>query len=143
MRQRCVRRCGAWFALGALAIAVVVSSAAVAQRSRAFAASALSAAVPEVQRASGAGSAFATQTSGEAEQPAAGEKVFKQVCVLCHGDDGRGGDRGGAPLDAVTDSALVVSTVTDGRGSMPPLGDALTQDEIRAVAAYVVNELFK
>jgi len=26
---------------------------------------------------------------------------------------------------------------------MPPLGDALTQEEIRAVATYVVNELFK
>ena len=143
MRQQCVRRIGAGFALGAVATAVVVASGAVAQRNGAMAAPALAVTVREASRPSAAGSAFAAQVSGAAEEAAGGEKVFKQVCVLCHGDDGRGGDRGGAPLDAVTDPALVVSTVTDGRGSMPPLGDALTQEEIRAVAAYVVNELFK
>jgi mono/diheme cytochrome c family protein len=143
MRQQCVPRFGACLALGAIATAVVVASSAVAQRSGALPASPLTSAAPEKPPAGVAGSAFAAQVSGGAEQPAGGEKVFKQVCVLCHGDDGRGGDRGGAPLDAVADPALVISTVTDGRGSMPPLGDALTQEEIRAVAAYVVNELFK
>jgi mono/diheme cytochrome c family protein len=38
---------------------------------------------------------------------------------------------------------MVVGMVTDGRGNMPPLADALTAEQIRAVAAYVVNDLFK
>ncbi len=143
MRQQCVRRRGAGLALAAFATAAVISSAAVAQRRGALTAPVLTPAVRDQRHASAIGSAFAAQISAAAEQPAGGEKVFRQVCVLCHGDDGRGGDRGGAPLDAVTEPALVVSTVTDGRGSMPPLGDALTREEIRAVAAYVVNELFK
>ena len=74
---------------------------------------------------------------------AAGEEVFRQACVACHGEDGRGGHGGGAPLDQVTDAALVMTTVTDGRGNMPPLGGVLTAEQVRAVAAYVVNELFK
>ena len=52
--------------------------------------------------------------------------VFQQACVACHGEDGMGGHGGGAPLDMVTDPALVIATVNDGRGSMPPLGGVLT-----------------
>ena len=74
---------------------------------------------------------------------AEGEEVFQAACVACHGEDGRGGHGGGAPLDQVKDPALVMATVTDGRGNMPPLGGALTPEQIRAVAAYVVNDLFK
>ncbi len=63
---------------------------------------------------------------GARGSPLAGEEVFKAACVACHGEDGRGGHGGGAPLDQVTDPALVMTTVTDGRGSMPPLGGVLT-----------------
>ena len=72
-----------------------------------------------------------------------GEEVFKTACVACHGEDGKGGPGGGAPLDKVTDVAMVMALVADGRGNMPPLGDALTAEQIRAVAAYIVNDLFK
>jgi quinohemoprotein ethanol dehydrogenase len=74
---------------------------------------------------------------------AAGEDVFKTACVACHGEDGMGGHGGGAALDQVKDPAMVMATVVDGRGNMPPLGSMLTQDQIRAVAAYVTNGLFK
>jgi alcohol dehydrogenase (cytochrome c) len=82
--------------------------------------------------------------SGEAVTAVAvdGGEVFRQACVACHGEDGRGGHGGGAPLDLVTDAALVVGTVRDGRGNMPPLGGALTPEQIEAVADYVVTELF-
>jgi alcohol dehydrogenase (cytochrome c) len=73
----------------------------------------------------------------------AGEEVFKAACVACHGEDGFGGHGGGAPLDQVKDAALIMGIVTDGRGSMPPLGGALTPEQIRAVAAYVVTDLFE
>jgi len=72
-----------------------------------------------------------------------GEEVFKAACVACHGEDGMGGHGGGAPLDQVKDPALVMTTVTDGRGSMPPLAGLLTPAQIRAVAAYVTNGLFE
>ncbi len=78
-----------------------------------------------------------------AAQPSEGELVFKSACVACHGDDGRGGQGGGAPLENVTDANLVMAMVIDGRGNMPPLGGALTPEQVRAVASYVVNELFK
>jgi alcohol dehydrogenase (cytochrome c) len=74
---------------------------------------------------------------------AQGGEVFRSACVVCHGEDGRGGHGGGAPLDQVTDTAMVVATVTDGRGTMPPLAGVLTDEQIRAVAAYVTTELFK
>jgi mono/diheme cytochrome c family protein len=77
------------------------------------------------------------------EQPVQGEQVFQSACVACHGVDGRGGYGGGVPLDQVRDPALVVATVTDGRGQMPPLGELLTAEQISAVAAYIVDGLFK
>jgi mono/diheme cytochrome c family protein len=36
-----------------------------------------------------------------------------------------------------------MAMVTDGRGSMPPLAGLLTPEQMRAVAAYVTNGLFK
>jgi alcohol dehydrogenase (cytochrome c) len=86
----------------------------------------------------------AAAPSGEVVAAAAmdGAEVFRQACVACHGEDGRGGHGGGAPLDQVTDAALVVGMVRDGRGTMPPLVDALTPEQIEAVANYVVTELF-
>jgi alcohol dehydrogenase (cytochrome c) len=78
-----------------------------------------------------------------AELALAGEEVFKTACVACHGEDGMGGHGGGAPLDQVKDPALVMAMVNDGRGSMPPLAGLLTPEQVRAVAAYVTNGLFK
>jgi mono/diheme cytochrome c family protein len=74
---------------------------------------------------------------------AAGRQVFESACVACHGYDGRGGYGGGVPLDQVRDVALIAATVTDGRGNMPPLGDLLTPEQIRAVADFIVKDLFK
>jgi mono/diheme cytochrome c family protein len=87
------------------------------------------------------------QTAAEpaaAQAPASeGRQVFDSACVACHGYDGRGGYGGGVPLDQVRDVALIFATVTDGRGNMPPLGDLLSQEQIRAVADFIVKDLFK
>jgi alcohol dehydrogenase (cytochrome c) len=74
---------------------------------------------------------------------AEGAEVYRTACVACHGEDGTGGHGGGAPLDQVKDTQAVIATVTDGRGSMPPLAGLLTPEQIRAVAAYVTNGLFE
>jgi quinohemoprotein ethanol dehydrogenase len=72
-----------------------------------------------------------------------GAQIFQQACLPCHGADGKGGHGGGAPLNKVTDRALVARTVRDGKNSMPPFGAALSPEQIEAVSAYVVGELFK
>lgn len=93
-----------------------------------------------------AGPVLAQTGSEAAPAPAPvseGRQVFESACVACHGYDGRGGYGGGVPLDQVRDVALIFATVTDGRGNMPPLGDLLSQEQIRAVADFIVKDLFK
>jgi quinohemoprotein ethanol dehydrogenase len=72
-----------------------------------------------------------------------GAQVFQQACLPCHGADGKGGHGGGAPLNTASDVALVVKTVKEGKNNMPPFGVALSAEQIEAVSAYVVSELFK
>jgi len=72
-----------------------------------------------------------------------GREVFRTNCVPCHGEDGRGGHGGGAPLDGITDVSLIMTTVREGRGSMPPFGGALPSEQVEAVAKFVATELFK
>ncbi|HVZ21666.1 MAG TPA: PQQ-binding-like beta-propeller repeat protein [Vicinamibacterales bacterium] len=72
---------------------------------------------------------------------AAGRALFNQACVVCHGEDGKGGHGGGAPLDQLTDLAAVMQTVTAGRNAMPPFGRSFTPEQIRDVSAYVVSTL--
>lgn len=82
---------------------------------------------------------------------AAGEKIFTDNCVACHGDGGKGNRDMGAPnlTDAIWlyggDDATLTATIANGRGGvMPSWGYArkgstprLTEDQIRAVAVYV------
>jgi quinohemoprotein ethanol dehydrogenase len=72
---------------------------------------------------------------------AEGQRLFKQTCVICHGDDGKGGHTGGAPLDRVADFAAAIQTVTDGRNNMPAFRSSFTPEQIRDVSAYVVQTL--
>jgi len=70
-----------------------------------------------------------------------GQQVFTQVCVVCHGEDGKGGHTGGAPLDRIRDVSVAIQTITTGRNNMPPFGGSLTPEQIRDVGAYVVEVL--
>jgi quinohemoprotein ethanol dehydrogenase len=72
---------------------------------------------------------------------AEGKRLFTQACAVCHGDDGKGGHTGGAPLVGVSDLAAAIQTVTAGRNSMPPFRTAFTPEQIRDVSAYVVEGL--
>jgi alcohol dehydrogenase (cytochrome c) len=72
-----------------------------------------------------------------------GQKLYAQACVVCHGEDGKGGHGGGASLVALRDVAATIRTVTEGRNDMPPFSGTLTTDQIRDVAGYVVQVLAK
>ena len=72
-----------------------------------------------------------------------GHEVYAQVCVACHGEDGKGGHGGGMPLTSVPTIDFAVDTVTYGRNNMPPFGSSLSTAQIRAVSEYVVAEIAK
>jgi quinohemoprotein ethanol dehydrogenase len=71
----------------------------------------------------------------------AGQRLYEQACVVCHGADGKGGHGVGAPLVGITDLAAAVQTVTAGRNDMPPFRTSFTPEQIRDVSAFVVEVL--
>jgi mono/diheme cytochrome c family protein len=70
-----------------------------------------------------------------------GKRLFTTNCAACHGDDGKGGHTGGAPLDKIRDLDAAIATVTNGRNLMPSFRSAFTPEQIRDVSAYVVETL--
>ena len=70
-----------------------------------------------------------------------GKELYTQACVVCHGEDGKGGHGVGAPLTGVKDVALAMQTIAAGRNSMPGFSASYTADQIRDVSAYVVQML--
>ncbi len=89
-------------------------------------------------RGEGQGGAEGAETVAD---PAAGRAVYAQHCVPCHGEDGRGGHGGGAPLDRLTDAAAAMRTITEGRNNMPAFGGALNRKQIRDVTRFIVSDL--
>jgi quinohemoprotein ethanol dehydrogenase len=83
----------------------------------------------------------ASSASAQPVVAATGHEVYAQVCVACHGEDGKGGHGGGMPLTSVPTIDFAVETVTYGRNNMPPFGSSLSAAQIRAVSEYVVAEI--
>lgn len=73
---------------------------------------------------------------------AAGKQIFETICAACHGQDGRGG-HGGVDLSKATDFKSVTETVALGKNKMPPLGGALTPEQLRDVSGYVNSAIAK
>jgi len=88
----------------------------------------------------GATAAARPAASGAADV-ANGQRLYEQTCVICHGEDGRGGHGGGASLDKLADVAAAMQVVGTGRNTMPPFSGAFTPEQIRDVASYVVTAL--
>jgi quinohemoprotein ethanol dehydrogenase len=80
---------------------------------------------------------------GGTANAAAGKEVFSENCSTCHGATGHGGNGGPdlrtMPL-AKTQSGAE-KQVTNGGGGMPAFGGTLSPEEIKNVAAYVVEEI--
>ncbi len=66
-----------------------------------------------------------------------GMAIFRKYCIACHGADGKLGLNGAKDLTQTTLTLEErISLVTKGKNMMTPFGEILTQEEIRAVAAY-------
>src|SRR5688572_27255645 len=99
----------------------------------------------------GADTGGTTDTAGEGEtatggggegDPEAGEAIFtEQGCGGCHMLEAAGssGTIGPNLDESKPDFDLVVDRVTNGSGAMPSFSDKLSEEEIKNVAAYVVE----
>jgi mono/diheme cytochrome c family protein len=76
--------------------------------------------------------------SVDAQKAAAGLAVYNSHCVRCHGE---GLQNNGWTYDLrrlrPEDNARFVNSVLNGKGQMPPWRDALSEDEIEAIWAYI------
>ena len=67
----------------------------------------------------------------------AGESIYKNNCLACHGAEGAGGHNGPNLQKTNMDLDAIIKQVTNGKGQMPPFKDTLSADEIKSVAEYV------
>ncbi len=99
----------------------------------------------EAEESSGGEGESEAEEAGTAASgsPEAGAAVFSENCSTCHGATGEGGN-GGPDLKtmplAQTEEGTI-QQVTNGGGGMPPFGGTLSENEIKDVAAYVVQEI--
>jgi alcohol dehydrogenase (cytochrome c) len=73
----------------------------------------------------------------------AGKEVFAENCSTCHGATGHGGN-GGPDLTTMPkakEQAGAEEQVTNGGGGMPPFKGTLSEEEIKNVAAFVVEDI--
>jgi mono/diheme cytochrome c family protein len=85
----------------------------------------------------------AAAQAGKAEE---GQKLYEVNCVKCHGPDGSGNTPIGKAVGAkdlraaealkLTD-AQISAQIDQGKGNMPPFGDALGKAKIADLVAYV------
>jgi mono/diheme cytochrome c family protein len=82
----------------------------------------------------------ATTTAGN---PEAGAEVFAANCSACHGATGHGGAAGPdlRTMPKAKTEAGTIEQVTNGGSGMPPFGGTLSEEEIKDVAAYVVQDV--
>jgi cytochrome c551 len=98
---------------------------------------------PAEQGSKAAGAApYASQSGGGGGSEAAGgETVFTDNCGSCHTLSAAGTSGTSGPnLDGVSlDAGAIEGIVREGRGGMPAFGGDLSDDEIKAVAAFVAG----
>jgi alcohol dehydrogenase (cytochrome c) len=68
-----------------------------------------------------------------------GKELYTTTCVVCHGENGRGGAHGGAPLTAALTAESIATVATLGRNDMPPFGSAFSSEALQDLSAYVLR----
>jgi quinoprotein glucose dehydrogenase len=86
--------------------------------------------------------AAALAVSAAPEELTLGKTMFDQACSICHGPNGAGMPGGNAPpLGNRTDYPNIARVIAQGQGEMPSLAAGLTNQQIDAIAKYVVKTL--
>ena len=76
----------------------------------------------------------------------AGADIYKNICMGCHQEDGRGKDKLGAnlvdsPFVNAADASATIRILLGGKegtiGLMPPLGPALSDEQIASALTYI------
>ena len=96
----------------------------------------------ETETETGGGETGEESPAGGEGDAAAGEEVFAaNGCGSCHAleDAGASGSIGPNLDESQPSFELAVDRVTNGAGAMPAFGDSLSDEQIRDVAAYVVE----
>ena len=103
-------------------------------------------AVPARALAGGAAVRGATHVASGQQKP---EEIFKSVCSSCHGPKGKGDGPAGMAFNPrpanFTDPAfwktrpdsVLIHSITDGKGMMPPFGGTYDQATIKGLVAYL------
>jgi len=90
--------------------------------------------------------AASTLVYSQKKSAAKGEQIFQQLCVGCHGPDAKAQTEIGKKIQAADLTSAVVqdqrdsqleSVIRNGRGKMPTWSDKLSDDDIKAVVAYI------
>ncbi|MEI4771439.1 PQQ-binding-like beta-propeller repeat protein [Psychrobacillus sp. FJAT-51614] len=83
----------------------------------------------------------AEATEGETVSANLGLTTYTNSCIACHGDQGANGHNGPNLQDSkvAENREDVLERITNGGNSMPAFKDTLTQEEIDAVADYIVT----
>jgi mono/diheme cytochrome c family protein len=68
-----------------------------------------------------------------------GKDLFTTTCVVCHGETGKGGSHGGAPLTSKLTAEAIGNVVTRGRNDMPAFGAAFSPDALQDLTSYVLQ----
>jgi alcohol dehydrogenase (cytochrome c) len=70
-----------------------------------------------------------------------GEILYKQGCLVCHGEEGSGGHGGGPSLLALP-ADYIAATAASGKGAaMPMFREVYSSDQLRDIAGYVATTL--
>jgi alcohol dehydrogenase (cytochrome c) len=93
--------------------------------------------------AAGAAAGGAPAAAARAVDRAHGEAIYKQACVPCHGESGAGGHGGGPSLIAGQTAEKIVSVTSTGKNNMPSFSGTYSPDDLRDIAAYIVDGLAK
>ena len=68
-----------------------------------------------------------------------GKEMYTTTCVVCHGENGKGGTHGGAAFTPKLTHDSVVTVLTRGRNDMPPFGSALSPEALEDLTAWVLE----
>jgi cytochrome c oxidase cbb3-type subunit 3 len=68
-----------------------------------------------------------------------GKDIYTTTCVVCHGENGKGGTHGGPPFTSKLTHDAIVTVLTKGRNDMPPFGSALSPEAMEDLTAWVLD----